>query len=55
MKICITGYSGFLGKHLSNYLAKKFNIIKVNLRKLPQKDTKDFNLNFLPCCSGYTQ
>ena len=43
MKICITGYSGFLGKHLSNYLAKKFNVVKVNLRKLPQKDTKDFN------------
>ena len=43
MKICITGDSGFLGKHLSNYLAKKFNIVKVNLRKLPQKNTKDFN------------
>ena len=43
MKICITGYSGFLGKHLSNYLAKKFNIVKVNLRKLPRKNTKDFN------------
>ena len=42
MKICILGYSGFLGSHLSNYLSKKFTIKKIDLRKLPQKNSDAF-------------
>ena len=42
MKICILGYSGFLGSHLSNYLSKKFTIKKIDLRKLPQKNSDSF-------------
>lgn len=42
MKICITGYSGFLGKYLSNYLSKKFKVTKINLRKMPEKNSKNF-------------
>ena len=42
MKICITGYSGFLGSNLSNYLSKKFTIKKINLRKLPELDNHSF-------------
>jgi len=42
MKICILGYSGFLGSHLSNYLSKKFTIKKIDLRKLPQKNSDGF-------------
>ncbi len=43
MKICILGYSGFLGSHLSNYLSKKFTIKKIDLRKLPQKNSDGFD------------
>ena len=43
MKICITGYSGFLGSYLLTHLAKKFTIKKVNLRKMP--NLEDSNLN----------
>ena len=43
MKICITGYSGFLGSSLSKYLAKKFTIKKVNLRNMPDPEDSDLN------------
>ena len=43
MKICITGYSGFLGSCLSKHLAKKFTIKKVNLRKMPDPEDSDLN------------
>ena len=42
MKICIIGYSGFLGSYILKKLSKKFFIIKINLRKMPEFDDKNF-------------
>ena len=46
MKICIIGYSGFLGSYILKKLSKKFFIIKINLREMPEFDDKNFK-NFL--------
>ena len=46
MKICITGYSGFLGSYILKKLSKKFSITKINLRKMPDLEEKGFE-NFL--------
>ena len=42
MKVCITGYSGFLGSYLFKHLSKKFAVKKINLRKMPNKNEKNF-------------
>ena len=44
MKIFITGYSGFLGNYLCNDLRSNFDIIKVDLREIPQNDSNLFQL-----------
>ena len=44
MKVLITGYSGFLGNFLSESLLKNFEIIKVNLRTIPKKNSDSFKL-----------
>ena len=44
MKVLITGHSGFLGNFLSKNLSKNFEIIKVNLRDIPVKNSDSFNL-----------
>ena len=43
MKVLITGYSGFLGSYLCKNLSKKFDIIKVNLRDIPEEHSSSFN------------
>ena len=42
MKICIIGYSGFLGSHFLKHFSKKFKVLKINLRKLPDYKSKEF-------------
>lgn len=44
MKVLITGYSGFLGNFLSKNLSKNFEIIKLNLRNIPLKNSDSFNI-----------
>ena len=44
MKVLITGYSGFLGNFLSKNLSKNFEIIKLNLRDIPVKESGSFDL-----------
>ena len=44
MKVLITGYSGFLGNFLCESLSKNFEIIKVNLRNIPEKNSSSFNI-----------
>lgn len=41
MKICLTGYKGFVGKHISNFFKNSHSIKKIDLRKI--KTNKDFN------------
>jgi dTDP-4-dehydrorhamnose reductase len=41
MKICLTGYRGFIGKHISKYFKNSHSIIKIDLRKI--KTENDFN------------
>ena len=43
MKVLVTGYSGFLGSYLCKNLSKKFEIIKVNLRDIPEENSSFFN------------
>jgi nucleoside-diphosphate-sugar epimerase len=43
MKILLTGYSGFLGTILCNNFLGKFEVQKVNLRHLPEKQSSYFN------------
>ena len=44
MKICLTGYNGFIGKHISDFFKHKYSISKINLREI--KNENDFNKNF---------
>ena len=44
MKVLITGYSGFLGSYLCENLSKNFEIIKVNLREIPEENSSSFNI-----------
>ena len=44
MKVLITGYSGFLGSYLCKNLTKNFEIIKVNLREIPDEKSDLFNM-----------
>lgn len=44
MKVLITGYSGFLGSYLCENLSKNFQIIKVNLREIPEENSSSFNI-----------
>jgi len=44
MKVLITGYSGFLGNFLSKSLSKKYEIIKVNLRDIPEKNSDSLEI-----------
>ena len=46
MKICLLGSTGFLGKHISKKLSKKFSVTKINLRNMPAYDDINF-ANFL--------
>ncbi len=43
MKVLVTGYSGFLGSYLCKNLSNKFEIIKVNLRDIPDENSSFFN------------
>ena len=43
MKVFITGFSGFIGSILCKNLSKKFQIEKVNLRHLPDRNSNYFN------------
>jgi len=43
MKVLVTGYSGFLGSYLCKNLSKKFDIIKVNLRDIPEENSSSFS------------
>ena len=44
MNIFLTGFSGFVGKHVSQFLSQKYNVIHINLRNL---DSKNYLLNNL--------
>lgn len=44
MKICLTGYNGFIGKLISDFFNNKYSISKINLREI--KNVSDFNKNF---------
>ncbi len=44
MNIYLTGYSGFIGKHISANLAQKYNVIHVNLREVVNKENLFNNL-----------
>jgi len=44
MRVLITGYSGFLGNYLCENLSKNFEIIKVNLREMPEENSSSFNI-----------
>ena len=44
MKVLITGYSGFLGSYLCENLSKNFEIIKVNLREIPEENSSSVNI-----------
>ncbi len=44
MKVFITGYTGFLGNHLCNELKNNFDIIRVNLREIPENDSNSLQL-----------
>ena len=40
MKICLTGHSGFIGKHIFDFFKDKHSVVKINLRNIQTK--KDF-------------
>ena len=46
MVISIIGYSGYIGSYLEKELKKNFTIKKINLRKMPDQGTKNFD-NFI--------
>ena len=45
MNIYLTGYSGFVGKHISEYLNTKYNVIHINLREIINKENLFNNLS----------
>ena len=43
MKICLTGHSGFIGKHIFDFFKDKHSVVKINLRNIQtKKDFKNF-------------
>ncbi len=43
MKIYLTGYSGFIGSSIYKTLSAKYEIVKINLRKIDFQNTRDLN------------
>ena len=60
MKICLTGHSGFIGKHIFDFFKDKHSVVKINLRNIQtKKDFKNFfflsnfeDANFIINCAA---